>query len=200
VLEPAFSELSDAMADLEANMMHLQLLQSSISRFNENFGAFLYGMNMTAFCVDFPEAPIAPSYARHHHHDGRDPLDDSPFHYGEQQQQQQQKRMMMMDEDRDREATFMTSDTSGFVENPPPTEAKKGKFTEVPGSTARPGVYNARGKAAPGRGSAAPGAGRGTSGGRGRGGSGIARGTSSRGGIARGTGIARGVSRGRGVK
>lgn len=43
------------MADLEANMMHLQLLNESISRFNENFGAFLYGMNMTAFCVDFPE-------------------------------------------------------------------------------------------------------------------------------------------------
>ncbi|KAF2211157.1 hypothetical protein CERZMDRAFT_8282, partial [Cercospora zeae-maydis SCOH1-5] len=54
-LEPAFGELSDAMADLEANMMHLQLLNDSISRFNENFGAFLYGMNMTAFCVDFPE-------------------------------------------------------------------------------------------------------------------------------------------------
>lgn len=43
------------MADLEANMMHLQLLNESISRFNENFGAFMYGMNMTAFCVDFPE-------------------------------------------------------------------------------------------------------------------------------------------------
>lgn len=48
------------MADLEANMMHLQLLNESISRFSENFGAFLYGMNMTAFCVDFPEVSSFP--------------------------------------------------------------------------------------------------------------------------------------------
>lgn len=54
-LEPAFAELSDSMADLEANFMHLQLLNESLGRFNENFGAFLYGMNMSAFCVDFPE-------------------------------------------------------------------------------------------------------------------------------------------------
>lgn len=43
------------MADLEANMMHLQLMQESLSRFSENFAAFLYGLNMNAFCVDFPE-------------------------------------------------------------------------------------------------------------------------------------------------
>ena len=54
-LEPAFAELSDSMADLEANFMHLQLLNESMARFNENFAAFLYGLNMTAFCVDFPE-------------------------------------------------------------------------------------------------------------------------------------------------
>jgi DASH complex subunit DAM1 len=33
--EPAFAELSDSMADLEANFMHR--------------------LNMNAFCVDFPE-------------------------------------------------------------------------------------------------------------------------------------------------
>ena len=54
-LEAGFAELSDSMADLEANFMHLQLLNESLGRFNENFGAFLYGMNMSAFCVDFPE-------------------------------------------------------------------------------------------------------------------------------------------------
>ena len=43
------------MADLEANFMHLQLLNESLGRFNECFGSFLYGMNMSAFCVDFPE-------------------------------------------------------------------------------------------------------------------------------------------------
>ena len=54
-LEPAFAELSDSMADLEANFMHLQLMHESLARFNEGFAAFLYGMNMNAFCVDFPE-------------------------------------------------------------------------------------------------------------------------------------------------
>ena len=52
------------MADLEANMMHLQLLDESIARFNENFASFLYGMNMSAFCVDFSEAPGAESFRR----------------------------------------------------------------------------------------------------------------------------------------
>ncbi|KAI4739861.1 hypothetical protein E4T50_09706 [Aureobasidium sp. EXF-12298] len=63
-LEPAFGELADGMADLEANMMHLQLLHESLNRFNECFGAFLYGMNMSAFCVDFPEAPGIESFKR----------------------------------------------------------------------------------------------------------------------------------------
>jgi len=54
-LEPQFAELSDSMADLEANFMHLQLLNESLGRFNECFGSFLYGLNMSAFCVDFPE-------------------------------------------------------------------------------------------------------------------------------------------------
>ncbi|KAH8595171.1 DASH complex subunit Dam1-domain-containing protein [Bisporella sp. PMI_857] len=55
VFEPEFAELSDSMADLEANFMHLQLMHESLSRFSENFASFLYGLNMNAFCVDFPE-------------------------------------------------------------------------------------------------------------------------------------------------
>ena len=54
-LEPQFAELADSMADLEANFMHLQLMHESLSRFSENFASFLYGLNMNAFCVDFPE-------------------------------------------------------------------------------------------------------------------------------------------------
>ncbi|TQW09555.1 DASH complex, subunit Dam1 [Cordyceps javanica] len=53
--EPAFAELSDAMTDLEANMMHFQLMHESLTRFSESFASFLYGLNMNAFCVDFPE-------------------------------------------------------------------------------------------------------------------------------------------------
>ena len=54
-LEPQFAELADSMADLEANFMHLQLMHESLSRFGENFASFLYGLNMNAFCVDYPE-------------------------------------------------------------------------------------------------------------------------------------------------
>ncbi|KAI9788638.1 MAG: DASH complex subunit dam1 [Peltula sp. TS41687] len=64
-LEPAFAELSDSLADLEANLMHIQLMHESLARFNENFASFLYGLNMNAFCVDFPEAPIRESHKRH---------------------------------------------------------------------------------------------------------------------------------------
>lgn len=53
--EPAFGELSDGVADLEANMMHFQLMHESLARFSESFASFLYGLNMNAFCVDFPE-------------------------------------------------------------------------------------------------------------------------------------------------
>ena len=53
--EPAFGELADAIADLEANMMHFQLMHESLARFSESFASFLYGLNMNAFCVDFPE-------------------------------------------------------------------------------------------------------------------------------------------------
>lgn len=47
------------MADLEANFMHLQLMHESLARFSENFAGFLYGLNMNAFCVDFPEVSYA---------------------------------------------------------------------------------------------------------------------------------------------
>ncbi|GME35594.1 DASH complex subunit Dam1 [Neofusicoccum parvum] len=63
-LEPQFAELSDSMADLEANFMHLQLMHESLARFSESFAAFLYGLNMNAFCVDFPEAPLPESFRR----------------------------------------------------------------------------------------------------------------------------------------
>ncbi|KAG5930562.1 hypothetical protein E4U42_006650 [Claviceps africana] len=62
--EPAFAELSDAVADLEANMMHFQLMHESLSRFSESFASFLYGMNVNAYCVDFLEGPITDSFGR----------------------------------------------------------------------------------------------------------------------------------------
>lgn len=60
--EPAFAELSDAMADLEVNMMHFQVMHESLARFSESFASFLYGLNMNAFCVDFPEVCIRSTH------------------------------------------------------------------------------------------------------------------------------------------
>lgn len=52
------------MADLEGNMMHFQLMHESLARFSESFASFLYGLNMNAFCVDFPEGPVSESFKR----------------------------------------------------------------------------------------------------------------------------------------
>lgn len=55
------------MADLEANLMHVQLMHESLARFNECFAAFLHGMKVNAFCVDFPEVCgiLVAGMARH---------------------------------------------------------------------------------------------------------------------------------------
>ncbi|KAI8939751.1 hypothetical protein NX059_003496 [Plenodomus lindquistii] len=100
-LQDGFAELSDAMADLEQNFMQLQLMHESLARFSESFAGFLYGMNMNAFCVDFPEAPIPESFKRPQNHPG---LSTPNF-----------SRSQGPD---DVEATFLTTDTS-FVDNPP---------------------------------------------------------------------------------
>ncbi|THW33822.1 hypothetical protein D6C85_07084 [Aureobasidium pullulans] len=122
-LEPAFGELADGMADLEANMMHLQLLHESLNRFNECFGAFLYGMNMSAFCVDFPEAPGIESFRR------------AAEAARNQAQQDSAMSVDVHHRERDVDATFLTTDTS-FVENPPtPKTTRTNRSTMVPPST-----------------------------------------------------------------
>ncbi|RMD39334.1 hypothetical protein DV735_g5793, partial [Chaetothyriales sp. CBS 134920] len=64
-LEPAFAELADGLADLEANLAHLHLLHTSLSRFSDSFASFLYGLTMNAFVVDFPEhCPACDSAAK----------------------------------------------------------------------------------------------------------------------------------------
>ncbi|OAL54909.1 hypothetical protein IQ07DRAFT_531446, partial [Pyrenochaeta sp. DS3sAY3a] len=106
-LQDGFAELSDAMADLEQNFVALQLMHESLARFSESFAGFLYGMNMNAFCVDFPElihrvqAPIAESFKR--------PQNQPDFGAANFNRSQGPD---------DVEATFLTTDTS-FVENPP---------------------------------------------------------------------------------
>ncbi|KAI9372072.1 DASH complex subunit Dam1-domain-containing protein [Aspergillus egyptiacus] len=121
-LEPQFAELADSMADLEANFMHLQLMHESLTRFSESFASFLYGLNMNAFCVDFPEAPITESFRR-------------------AKQAEAQKGMLLhtsssgwanmpaeieaeVTKPSDVDMTFMTTDTT-FVEHPPSTVSSK---------------------------------------------------------------------------
>ncbi|KAJ6170982.1 hypothetical protein N7470_000049 [Penicillium chermesinum] len=106
-LEPQFAELADSMADLEANFMHLQIMHESLTRFSESFASFLYGLNMNAFCVDFPEAPIADSFRRAKQAEEQDEVDPEPIRAAD-----------------DGEMTFLTTDTS-FVEHPPSTVSSK---------------------------------------------------------------------------
>ncbi|MCJ1425392.1 DASH complex subunit dam1 [Sticta canariensis] len=119
-LEPAFAELSDSMADMEANFMHLQLMHESLSRFNESFASFLYGLNMNAFCVDFPEAPLSESFQRAAQNE------EVLGHATESERYRQ---------DGDGETTFMTADTS-YVSTLPTSSRASSKFN-APTSTSR---------------------------------------------------------------
>ncbi|KAI1635784.1 DASH complex subunit Dam1-domain-containing protein [Biscogniauxia mediterranea] len=144
--EPAFAELSDAVADLEANMMHFQLMHESLARFSESFASFLYGLNMNAFCVDFPEAPITESFRR--------------AKLNEEQTLQPGPRSRSTERgEMEGETTFMTTDMS-FVENPvsisKPTPKKfaapETRQSRMPGPSTRGGGTQSRGRGAAGRG------------------------------------------------
>ncbi|KAI1080294.1 DASH complex subunit Dam1-domain-containing protein [Whalleya microplaca] len=142
--EPAFAELSDAVADLEANMMHFQLMHESLARFSESFASFLYGLNMNAFCVDFPEGPIPESFRRAR----------------QNEDQTVRPRSTERAADIDGDTTFMTTDTT-FVENPStaskPTPKRfatpESRQSRVPGPSTRGGTQS-RGRAGTGRGRA----------------------------------------------
>lgn len=58
-LEVAFAEMADSFGDFAANMQQIVELGQGISRFNESFASFLYGLNVNAFCVDFAEVIIS---------------------------------------------------------------------------------------------------------------------------------------------
>ncbi|KAK7529785.1 DASH complex subunit Dam1 [Phyllosticta citribraziliensis] len=179
-LEPGFAELSDSMADLEANLMHLQLMHESLARFSESFAAFLYGLNMNAFCVDFPEAPVHESFARERVRErAREAVERASLATSG-------RRGSGFNVAEGAEATFMTTDTS-FVENPPSSKAPSKFATPAPSRVTRGGGGNSSMSSARGGGSS------GTTGRTTRGGS--TRGTRG-GGIPRGVGrIARGGAR-----
>ncbi|BFZ53275.1 DASH complex subunit dam1 [Savitreella phatthalungensis] len=116
-LDAAFADLADAFADLSANMAHICELGQEVGAFNESFSSFLYGLNVNAFCVDFPEAPVAESYRR--------AAERRAF---TQQGAWTELQTSLADGLREArsssvnqasDATFMTTDDS-FVERPPP--------------------------------------------------------------------------------
>lgn len=150
VFEPAFAELSDAVADLEANMMHFQLMHESLARFSESFASFMYGLNMNAFCVDFPEGPVAESFRRARQAEEQEP---SASQYRSRSTER---------EEFGSETTFMTTDTT-FVDNPPTTSSKptpKKFSTPAPRQSRMPqpsrGGTASRGRVGRSRGSALP--------------------------------------------
>ncbi|KAJ4412812.1 DASH complex subunit dam1 [Didymella pomorum] len=159
------------MADLEQNFVQLQLMHESLARFSESFAGFLYGMNMNAFCVDFPEAPVPDSFKRPQNHPGLNPSAGLP------------NRRASGVEDVD--ATFLTTDTS-FVDHPPSSKAAS-KFKNA--QSPAPRTPKKTTPAPAGRGRGIPTA-------RGRGGIPTRGGTTR--GATRGSGIARGSTRGRG--
>lgn len=57
-------ELDDGMAQLDANLQNIQQIHESVQCFNESFSAFLYGLQMNAWCVEFPEAPTHAAFER----------------------------------------------------------------------------------------------------------------------------------------
>ncbi|KAL8973342.1 MAG: hypothetical protein Q9183_000035 [Haloplaca sp. 2 TL-2023] len=177
-LEPAFAELSDSMADLEANFMHMQLMHESLSRFNENFASFLYGLNMNAFCVDFPEAPVPESF-RHARQNEDGMVTPTPLRNAKAPAEAQLPSEQEIEasfllvrgrkyEGRQLIACLRTTDTSFFDK---PASAKKASKYAGPASSSRPSsALNKRGA------SVNPGIRGGRGGNRGARASGIARG------------------------
>jgi DASH complex subunit DAM1 len=137
ILEPQFAEFSDAMADLEANMLHLQIMTESLSRFSESFASFLYGLGMNAFCVDWMEMPNGESWRVMEAKDRRERLGlGGSMHLGG---------------DHVGDATFLTTDTS-FVEHPPASSKPSSKFSTPKASGRQTGPGAAAGVAQRGRG------------------------------------------------
>ncbi|KAJ0295697.1 hypothetical protein COL516b_012314 [Colletotrichum fioriniae] len=176
--EPAFAELSDAMADLEANMMHFQLMHESLARFSESFASFMYGLNMNAFCVDFQEGPVPESFKRAKLQEEMNAAAGS----GTSPNQISGAALAVFltctftgipralekpSNDFDGETTFMTTDVS-FVENPPASSKPTPKYktsstatrgSRVPAPSTRGGTTRGR---AGGRGGSETTRGRGT--------------------------------------
>ena len=59
--DEALPMLAEETTALQDNLAQIADIQHALSTFNENFAAFLYGIKMNAFCVEWPEAPTEAS-------------------------------------------------------------------------------------------------------------------------------------------
>ena len=59
--DEALPILAEETTALQDNFAQLADIQQALATFNENFAAFLYGIKMNAFCVEWPEAPTEAS-------------------------------------------------------------------------------------------------------------------------------------------
>jgi DASH complex subunit DAM1 len=184
------------MADLEANFMHLQLMHESLSRFGESFASFLYGLNMRAFCVDFPEVSYVVLHCFRVRSDEvwgvltrrllQAPVADSIKRFNKQQRYRDQQDMstLLSRQGTDMEMTFMSTDGS-FVDSASMRATPKRSGPVTPAPSSRSSVPSTRGFLP-------------VRGGRGGFGRGVAGADAGAGRGARGSGLAR--PRGRGIR
>lgn len=107
VLTNPLVELNDALGDLDQNLQHLQLMHESITSFNESFSAFLYGIEMNAWCVEFPEAPTSESFKRER--GGMGGGDGGDLAQAQAQAQAQQAHSQQHDQQMEVEDTYITA-------------------------------------------------------------------------------------------
>lgn len=124
-LDVAFAELSDAFSDFSANMQQIVELGQGISRFNESFASFLYGLNVNAFCVDFAEVRCLVSVHYANVLTCKAPITESFKRHAERRTTWRQEYNREVVSSSNHDQTFLTTDDS-FVERPPPRRSAEG--------------------------------------------------------------------------
>jgi DASH complex subunit DAM1 len=118
----ALEELSDGMATLDTNMQHLQSVHENLSRFSESFSAFLYGIKMNAWCVEFSEAPSGESFQR-----DRTTVDERP-------KQEETTNTTEETKEADADTTYTTNDNQSFIVQPP-KQTPKQRQSRIPSTS-----------------------------------------------------------------
>ncbi|WFD03996.1 DASH complex subunit dam1 [Malassezia obtusa] len=62
--DEALPMLAEETSALHENLAQMTEIEGALRTFNESFAAFLYGIKMNAFCIEWPEAPSEENLAR----------------------------------------------------------------------------------------------------------------------------------------